>query len=64
MRNLLRLIDSGPMLKSTSKRLTVAAGMVVLLIVLGCGGTEQPSQSPSPEPAPTAGRCQRHPIFL
>ena len=54
MRYLRRLIDFGPVLKSISIRLAPVAGMVVLLIVLGCGGTEQQAQSPSLEPAPTA----------
>ena len=46
MRNLSRVSDSRSMLNSISKRMTVVAGALALLVVLACSGTE--------ESAPTA----------
>ena len=57
MRNLSRMSDSGSMLNSISKRMTVVAGALALLVVLACSGTEESAQttaSPTSEPAPTA----------
>ena len=57
MRNLSRVADSGSMLNSISKRMTVVAGARALLVGLACSGTEESAQapaSPTSEPAPTA----------
>lgn len=57
MRNLSRMSDSGSMLNSISKPMTVVAGALALLVVLACSGTEESAQttaSPTSEPAPTA----------
>ena len=54
MRNLSRVADSGSMLNSISKRMTVVAGALALLVGLACSGTEESAQAPTSEPAPTA----------
>ena len=57
MRNLSRVTDSGSMLNSISKRMTVVAGALALLVVRACSGTEESAQapaSPTSEPASTA----------
>ena len=41
MRNLSRVSDSRSMLNSISKRMTVVAGALALLVVLACSGTEE-----------------------
>jgi polyisoprenoid-binding protein YceI len=54
MNYLLRLTGSVATLNPDSKWLTAGVGIVALLFVLACGGTEQPAQTSIPEPAPTA----------
>ena len=57
MRNLSRVTDSGSMLNSISKRMTVVAGALALLVVRACSGPEESAQapaSPTSEPASTA----------
>lgn len=54
MRYLSRLTSPASIIDSFSKRVVIGAGMIALLIVLGCGGNEQQEQTPISEPAPTA----------
>lgn len=51
------MTDSGSMLNSISKRMTVVAGALALLVVRACSGPEESAQapaSPTSEPASTA----------
>ena len=54
VRHIARLKDSASIIKPVGKRLSIGIGMLAMLIVLGCGGTEQPTPAPTPisEPAP------------
>ena len=54
MRYLSRLTGPASIIDSFSKRVVIGAGMIALLVVLGCGGNEQQEQTPISEPAPTA----------
>ena len=47
MRYLSRVTDSGSMLNSISKRMTVVAGALALLVVRACSGTEESAQAPA-----------------